>query len=58
MIRVKTTRRVDGMSKLAERFGVTRSHLWKVREGRTQSARLVAELESIGIKCKKYKGGK
>jgi DNA-binding phage protein len=56
MVKVKTTRRVEGMTKLAERFGVTRSHLWKVREGKTQSARLVAELESIGIKCKKFRG--
>jgi DNA-binding phage protein len=56
MVKVKTTRRVEGMTKLAERFGVTRSHLWKVREGKAQSARLVAELESLGIKCKKFRG--
>ena len=41
--------RLEGVTKIAERFGVRREWVWMVRTGRGKSARIAAALKAEGI---------
>lgn len=58
MVKVQTTYRLIGRDKLAEELGVSRHHLTCVFQGLRRSARLEAELEKRGIKCRKWRSPK